>query len=111
MIDNNEWEILSITTDRNRKFYDCCAEPYLDIQFNFTIKRQSPMYREIVVTPAVIVVFMTLSSFWLPSQTGEKIILNAFTALIICLLLIYFAQQLPTMAAEPLVGRYSIYLL
>lgn len=67
------------------------------------------MYREIVVTPAVIVVFMTLSSFWLPSQAGEKIILNAFTALIICLLLIYFAQQLPTMAAEPLVGRYNIY--
>lgn len=56
------------------------------------------MYRSIVITPASVLILLTLASFWLPPQSGEKIFLNGINALIICLFLIYFATKLPTMA-------------
>lgn len=56
------------------------------------------MYKSIVITPATVLILLTLASFWLPPQSGEKIFLNGIVALIICLFLIYFATKLPIMA-------------
>jgi len=33
------FEVLSTTGERNERFYPCCAEPYVDLTFNVTIKR------------------------------------------------------------------------
>jgi len=34
-----EWDILGVPAERNVKFYTCCDEPYLDITFNITMRR------------------------------------------------------------------------
>jgi len=33
------FEILSTTAERHERFYPCCVEPYIDLTFNYTIKR------------------------------------------------------------------------
>lgn len=105
LVESHEWEITNHTAERNVKLYSCCEEPYIDIRFNVTVERRAPMYKAVVITPAAVIILMTLACFWLPAQSGEKILLNGVNALIIIVFLVYFAQKLPIMAAHtPMVG-------
>lgn len=66
------------------------------------------MFKAIAITPAFVIVVMTLASFWLPPQSGEKLLLNGIACIIICILLLYFSQLLPILAATPpLIGEHS----
>ena len=69
------------------------------------------MFKAIVVTPAIVIVFMTLASFWLPPQASfEKLFLNGVT--VISILLVYFSQLLPMLATStPLIGNMEFPLL
>jgi hypothetical protein len=49
---NSEWELVGVEEARNVRTYPCCAEPYVDITYNLTLRRRSPTYSAIVVTPA-----------------------------------------------------------
>lgn len=112
---NSEWEVVRVTEKRNVKVYACCEEPYIDVTYNVTIRRRSPTYSALVLTPATVIVLMTLAVFWLPPNAGEKLLLSCTTALIICLYLLYFSQQLPAMAGHtPLIVLFyssSLYLV
>jgi hypothetical protein len=64
------------------------------------------LQRDFQVTPAIVIVFMTLVSFWLPPQAGEKLLLNGVAVVVICILLVYFSKLLPVFAATPpLIGE------
>jgi hypothetical protein len=64
------------------------------------------LQRDFQVTPAIVIVFMTLVSFWLPPQAGEKLLLNGVAVVVICILLVYFSKLLPGFAATPpLIGE------
>lgn len=68
------------------------------------------MFKAIVVTPAIVIVFMTLVSFWLPPQAGEKLLLNGVACVVICILLVYFSQLLPILSATPpLIGKWKFH--
>lgn len=107
VIQNSEWKIVKTTSEVHAKTYPCCPEPYYDVTFYLTFYRQSSMYKCIVITPAVLVIFMVLVSFWLPPHAGEKILLNGISCVIICILLMYFSQLLPVLAVStPLIGEF-----
>lgn len=97
LISGTEWKITKTSLKKSTKVYQCCPEPYIDVEIKIHLQRVSPSYKAIVVTPTFVIVFLTLASFWLPPQSGEKVILNCCSALIITLLLIYFTQKLPAM--------------
>lgn len=106
-IENSEWLILNISSTKHDKKYACCEELYPDVTLSIQIQRRSPTYKLVVITPATVVVLLLLAGFWLPATSGEKIILNGVVAVIITLLMLYFAQQLPVMAfATPLVVKF-----
>lgn len=106
MVENHQWKINKMESTRNVRTYACCEEPYVDIDFEIAIERRSPMFNSVVLTPATIIILMTLANFWLPAQAGEKILLNGINAIIIVAFLLYFAQKLPAMAVHtPLVGE------
>ncbi|XP_063222311.1 acetylcholine receptor subunit alpha-type acr-16-like [Bacillus rossius redtenbacheri] len=115
MEENSEWELVDVEESVNLKMYDCCTEPYPDIIYNVTLRRRSPSYNALIITPASVIVLMTLANFWLPPQAGEKILLGGCTAIIICIFLLYFSQKLPAMASHtPLVVLFyssSLYLV
>ena len=57
----------------------------------------------------LVIIITTLLSFFLPPQSGEKIILNGCTAVIITLYLLYFTQKIPPMGSHtPLVGKNNL---
>lgn len=80
--------------------------PQLTTAFEVSIKRSSPMFKAIAVSPMLVIVFMTLVSFWLPPQSGEKLLLNGVACILICLLLLYFSQVLTIHASNaPFIGE------
>lgn len=80
----------------------------LHTAFDLVFQRKSPMFKAIVVTPAIVIVFMTLVSFWLPPQAGfEKLLLNG--VVVICILLVFFSSLLPVLSSStPLIGKTKI---
>lgn len=100
MIDSTEWDLVSTSMEKNIIYYTCCEEPYPYILGNITISRRSPSYKAVIVTPAFAILILILSSFWLPPNAGEKLILNGCVALIICMFLLYFTQKIPAMGSH-----------
>ena len=49
---SSEWEFLEVEGIRNVRTYSCCAEPYPEILYKMTLRRRSPAYSAIVITPA-----------------------------------------------------------
>lgn len=58
---------------RNEKFYTCCDEPYLDITFNITMRRKTLFYTVNIIIPCMGISFLTVLTFYLPSDSGEKV--------------------------------------
>lgn len=64
----------NVTNCRNEKFYTCCDEPYLDITFNITMRRKTLFYTVNLIIPCMGISFLTVLVFYLPSDSGEKVI-------------------------------------
>ena len=62
---------------RNVKFYTCCEEPYLDITFNITMRRKTLFYTVNLIIPCMGISFLTILVFYLPSDSGEKVIVKS----------------------------------
>ena len=69
-----EWDILEVPAIRNVKYYTCCDEPYLDITFNVTMRRKTLFYTVNLIIPCMGISFLTVLVFYLPSDSGEKVI-------------------------------------
>ena len=65
---------LQVPAIRNVKFYTCCEEPYLDITFNITMRRKTLFYTVNLIIPCMGISFLTVLVFYLPSDSGEKVI-------------------------------------
>jgi hypothetical protein len=63
----------TISFCRNEKFYTCCDEPYLDITFNITMRRKTLFYTVNLIIPCMGISFLTVLTFYLPSDSGEKV--------------------------------------
>nr|AEN03032.1 nicotine acetylcholine receptor beta 3 [Bactrocera dorsalis] len=107
LVQSTQWEIVEGATSYRKQDY------YNYIEFRFNLKRRSSMYTAVIFTPASCIILLALSSFWLPPQMGEKILLNGVLIVLIAAFLMYFAQLLPILAENtPLVVLfYSCSLL
>uniref|UniRef100_A0A1B0AUT5 Neurotransmitter-gated ion-channel ligand-binding domain-containing protein n=1 Tax=Glossina palpalis gambiensis TaxID=67801 RepID=A0A1B0AUT5_9MUSC len=107
IVESSEWEIIDARIAYHMSNF------YNYIEYTFQLERRSSMYTAVIFTPASCIVLLTLSSFWLPVQMGEKILLNGVMIVIVAGFLMYFAQLLPILAENtPLVVLfYSASLL
>lgn len=111
-IESPEWHINDVSHSRNVILYECCPDPYVSVQYNITIERRSSIYHTVILAPAFVIILLTLLTFWLPAQYGEKILLNGVIALIIVLFLLYFSQKINAMASHtPLVVLFYSHTL
>ena len=77
--------------DRNVVFYSCCEEPYPDVTYTFILRRR-PLFYGIsqnnnkiqkmhssvfnLILPCVLITGIALMSFYMPSDSGEKVCIN-----------------------------------
>jgi len=58
---------------RNVEKYECCPEPYIDITFSIHIRRRTLYYGFNLIIPCALISMLTLLTFILPPDEGEKI--------------------------------------
>nr|XP_020516958.1 neuronal acetylcholine receptor subunit alpha-7-like [Labrus bergylta] len=104
---NGEWDLLEVPGGRHEVFYDCCAEPYPDVTFVVTLRRRTLFYALNLLIPCVLLSSMTLLSFLLPANSGEKISLGITVLLSLTVFMLMVAEIMPaTSDSVPLIGQY-----
>ncbi|CAJ0573852.1 unnamed protein product, partial [Mesorhabditis spiculigera] len=78
------------------------------IVFNIIIRRKTLFYTVILIIPTVLMAFLSMMAFYLPTDSAEKISLtiNILLALVVFLLLV--SKILPPTSNIPLMGKYLL---
>ncbi|KAL3097079.1 hypothetical protein niasHS_002795 [Heterodera schachtii] len=112
-IPNMEWTLIDFRTRSNLKWYDCCPNPYPDICYYFSIKRNPSYYLFTLIMPSALITTITVVGFFTPhSTTGEnteKVSLGVTSLLSLALILMMVSDKLPaTSNSVPVLGQYYI---
>jgi nicotinic acetylcholine receptor len=107
-----EWDVMSVPAKRNVKTYPCCPEPYPDITFNITLRRKTLFYTVNLIVPCVGISFLTVLTFYLPSDSGEKIALCVNILLSLTVFFLLLSELIPpTSLVVPLIGKYLLFTM
>ena len=104
---NSEWHLDSLPCVRHSIYYYCCPEPYVDVTFTLILKRRSLFYMINLIFPIIIINSLTMLSFLLPAESGERISLAITLLLAMTVFMLVVADIIPpTSDVIPLVGAF-----
>lgn len=109
---NGEWNIIRAPAIRNQKEYSCCLQPYYDITYSLVLQRKTLFYIVYLIVPCVGISFLTLMVFYLPSESGEKIVLSISIELALTVIFPLLAAFIPsTSIMIPLLSKYFLFIM
>ncbi|NWU96316.1 ACHA2 protein, partial [Upupa epops] len=110
--ESGEWAIINAVATYTSKKYDCCSEIYPDITFFFIIRRLPLFYTINLIVPCLLISFLTVLVFYLPSDCGEKITLCISVLLSLTVFLLLITEIIPsTSLVIPLIGEYLLFTM
>ncbi|KAF6767773.1 hypothetical protein AHF37_11579 [Paragonimus kellicotti] len=87
--------------------YPCCDEPYPYLRFTIYMRRRNLYYLFNIILPCLWLTVLSLISFWLPPDSGEKITLGITVLLAFSVFMLLIAEKMPaTSEFVPLIGIY-----
>lgn len=87
--------------------YACCEEPYSDVTFSLVIRRRTLYYLFNIICPCLWLSLLTVTGFWLPADSGEKVTLGITVLLAFSVFMLLIAESTPaTSEFVPLIGQY-----
>uniref|UniRef100_A0A8C9V1U3 Cholinergic receptor, nicotinic, beta 5a n=1 Tax=Scleropages formosus TaxID=113540 RepID=A0A8C9V1U3_SCLFO len=106
---SGEWDIVSLPGRRNEDPNDIT---YLDITYDFIIKRKPLFYTINLIIPCVLITSLAILVFYLPSDCGEKMTLCISVLLALTVFLLLISKIVPpTSLAVPLIGKYLMFTM
>lgn len=102
---NEEWDLINTSFFRNSKKYECCPESYIDIMFNFTLKRHSQHYTTNIIVPTIATSSLMIISLIVPWDSGERISFVTTVMLSIIVFLLILSENLPKSDANPFLSQ------
>lgn len=110
---SHEWDIMSVPARRNVEFKNPHeSEFYPDITFNITLRRKTLFYTCNLIIPCVGLSFLTVLTFYLPSESGEKISLCISILLSLTVFVLLLNDLIPpTSLVVPLIGKYLLFTI
>ncbi|CAG0921526.1 unnamed protein product [Notodromas monacha] len=110
-VTNGEWDLIRMKVDRNVQYYSCCDEPYPDITYTIILRRRPLFYVFNLILPCVLITGVALLSFYMPSDSGEKVTLGITTLLSMTVFLMVIGESMPPTSEKlPLIGKMSFIL-
>ena len=84
----------------------------MDITYSLVLKRKSLFYTVHLIIPCVGISLLTFVVFYLPSQSGEKIVLSISIELALTVIFPLLADLIPsTSIMIPLLGKYLLFIM
>ncbi|CAG0886492.1 unnamed protein product [Cyprideis torosa] len=106
-VSNGEFDLVEMRIDRNVQYYSCCVEPYPDITYTIILRRRPLFYVFNLILPCVLITGVALLSFYMPSDSGEKVTLGITTLLSMTVFLMVIGESMPPTSEKlPLIGLY-----
>ncbi|KAG8190481.1 hypothetical protein JTE90_016719 [Oedothorax gibbosus] len=119
-VENGEWDLVAMLVERNEVYYSCCQdettpfktssistlqEPYPDVTFHMVMRRRPLFYVFNLILPCMLITGIALLSFYMPSDSGEKVTLGITTLLSMTVFLMVIGESMPpTSDTVPLIG-------
>ena len=131
---SGEWDILDVPAERHARIYECCPDEFyagtvyifcafraagrlivprlLDIFFNITLRRKTLFYTVNLIIPCVGISCLSVLTFYLPADSGEKVALCITTLLSQTMFFLLMSEIIPsTSLAMPLLGKYLLFTM
>ncbi|XP_028513701.1 neuronal acetylcholine receptor subunit alpha-3-like, partial [Exaiptasia diaphana] len=106
---NGDWNIRDITIKKQQIKYICCKHPFSDITYTFILDRKPNYHVMYLIVPCVIISLLSLLSFVLPPDCGERVGLSITTLLAMSVYLLIMSEIIPeTSDFVPRLGVYYI---
>ncbi|PAA46756.1 hypothetical protein BOX15_Mlig029137g2 [Macrostomum lignano] len=106
-ITSGEWSLEGVPGVRTAAKYDCCPYPFIDLSYFIRIRRRTLYYGINLIIPCVLISTMSLLTFLLPPDAGEKISLGVMIMLSLSMFQLLVADSMPkTSEAVPLIVMY-----
>uniref|UniRef100_A0ABM0GN27 Neuronal acetylcholine receptor subunit alpha-9-II-like n=1 Tax=Saccoglossus kowalevskii TaxID=10224 RepID=A0ABM0GN27_SACKO len=104
---DGEWEMEHLSAKANTEFYpDAPGIPYTDITYTVYLRRRPIYYVFNLITPCGLFSLVTILSFLIPAESGEKITLGITVLLSLTVFLLLVAETTPPCSTIPLIGQY-----
>ena len=105
-IKNGEWLLQNMPSKRHVTKYRCCPDPYVFLTYDIHIKRRSLYYVLNSFMPCLIMMALTILSFYLPSETGERMGVGITVLLSLSIIQLILSDSLPPTSEVPLIEVY-----
>ncbi|EDO32052.1 predicted protein, partial [Nematostella vectensis] len=104
--ENREWFLKDAPGRRDVKLYNCCPEPYPTVTFTLVIRRRAMFYVYNMVLPTGMIALLSLFSFYLPPNSGERVSFVITVLLSMSVYMIMVTENMPQSADVPLVSKF-----
>lgn len=106
---SGEWDIIDLPGRRNENPSD---PTYVDITYDFIIRRKPLFYTINLIIPCVLITSLAILVFYLPSDCGEKMTLCISVLLALTVFLLLISKIVPPTSLDvPLVGKYLMFTM
>ncbi|KAM9826715.1 neuronal acetylcholine receptor subunit alpha-3 [Syngnathus typhle] len=110
--ESGEWMIIDAPGYKHDIKYNCCEEIYTDITYSLYIRRLPLFYTVNMIIPCLLISFLTVLVFYLPSDCGEKVTLCISVLLSLTVFLLVITETIPsTSLVIPLIGEYLLFTM
>ncbi|XP_066096148.1 neuronal acetylcholine receptor subunit beta-4 isoform X1 [Saccopteryx bilineata] len=106
---SGEWDILALP---GRRMVNPQDPSYVDVTYDFIIKRKPLFYTINVIIPCVLITSLAILVFYLPSDCGEKMTLCISVLLALTVFLLLISKIVPPTSLDvPLIGKYLMFTM
>ncbi|XP_054858945.1 neuronal acetylcholine receptor subunit alpha-3 isoform X2 [Eublepharis macularius] len=110
--ESGEWAIINAPGYKHDIKYNCCEAVYTDITYSLYIRRLPLFYTINMIIPCLLISFLTVLVFYLPSDCGEKVTLCISVLLSLTVFLLVITETIPsTSLVIPLIGEYLLFTM
>uniref|UniRef100_A0A8C5RY16 Cholinergic receptor nicotinic alpha 3 subunit n=1 Tax=Laticauda laticaudata TaxID=8630 RepID=A0A8C5RY16_LATLA len=110
--ESGEWAIIKAPGHKQDIKYNCCDAFYPSITYSLYMRRLPLFYTINMIIPCLLISFLTVLVFYLPSDCGEKITLCISVLLSLTVFLLVITETIPsTSLVIPLIGEYLLFTM
>ncbi|KAL3308045.1 hypothetical protein Ciccas_013428, partial [Cichlidogyrus casuarinus] len=97
LVDNGEWSLENTKVVEQNKIFSCCSDepPFKIIYFFLHLRRRNLYYTFNVILPCAILSCLTIVTFVLPPESGERVALGLTILLAYSVFMLLVAENMP----------------